>query len=228
MFIKIEVTGQLETVTGLHIGGSDSFSAIGAIDSPVIRDGRTNQPMIPGSSLKGKMRTLLAKRYNKKVASFPDNDDETILRLFGSANNKKYKAGRLIFSDMVISNEKELRNLGISGVTEIKFENNISRTTAVATPRQIERVIRGAEFPLSIIYEYYTKEEVDGSEAAKDIVSDFEVLSEGFRLLQYDYIGGSGTRGYGKICFKDLNAETVIGELDDTIIDKCNELLSKV
>lgn len=48
-------------VTGLHIGASSAFSAIGAVDSPVISDIRTNMPMIPGSSLKGKMRSLLAK-----------------------------------------------------------------------------------------------------------------------------------------------------------------------
>ena len=49
MFAKIEITGVLETETGLHIGGSDAFAAIGAVDSPVIRDTRTNMPMIPGS-----------------------------------------------------------------------------------------------------------------------------------------------------------------------------------
>lgn len=54
MFAKIEISGTIEIVTGLHIGGSSAFSAIGAVDSPVIMDTRTNQPMIPGSSLKGK------------------------------------------------------------------------------------------------------------------------------------------------------------------------------
>ena len=51
MFAKIEISGTIEIVTGLHIGGSSAFSAIGAVDSPVIMDTRTNQPMIPGSSL---------------------------------------------------------------------------------------------------------------------------------------------------------------------------------
>ena len=69
MFAKIEINGTIEIVTGLHIGGSSAFSAIGAVDSPVIKDGRTNMPMIPGSSLKGKIRTLLAKRYNNKDVS---------------------------------------------------------------------------------------------------------------------------------------------------------------
>ena len=54
MFSKIKITGTIEVLSGLHIGGSDAFAAIGAIDSPVIRDAYTDYPMIPGSSLKGK------------------------------------------------------------------------------------------------------------------------------------------------------------------------------
>ena len=78
MFAKVEITGTLEIVTGLHIGGNGAFAAIGAVDSPVIRDTRTNEPMIPGSSLKGKMRTLLAKQYNENVAKTPDDDAECL------------------------------------------------------------------------------------------------------------------------------------------------------
>ena len=69
MFAKIEITGILEVVTGLHIGGSSAFAAIGAVDSPVIKDQKTGDPVIPGSSLKGKMRSLLAKKYNVSFAS---------------------------------------------------------------------------------------------------------------------------------------------------------------
>ena len=65
MYGKIQISGQIEIMTGMHIGGSSQFSAIGAVDSPVIRDVTTSLPMIPGSSLKGKMRSLLAKKYNK-------------------------------------------------------------------------------------------------------------------------------------------------------------------
>ena len=67
MYSKIQINGVLEVVTGMHIGGSSAFSAIGAVDSPVIKDIRTNKPMVPGSSLKGKMRTLLSKKYNAAV-----------------------------------------------------------------------------------------------------------------------------------------------------------------
>ena len=87
MYAKIQITGKIEVVTGMHIGGSSAFAAIGAVDSPVIKDVRTNLPMIPGSSLKGKMRTLLAKTYNGngKMPAKPDDDDERLIRLFGSA-----------------------------------------------------------------------------------------------------------------------------------------------
>ena len=62
MFAKIEITGTIESVTGMHIGGSSEFAAIGAVDAPVIKDVKTNYPMIPGSSLKGKLRSLLARQ----------------------------------------------------------------------------------------------------------------------------------------------------------------------
>ena len=92
MYAKVEISGVIEVVTGMHIGGSSAFSAIGAVDSPVIRDVRTNLPMLPGSSLKGKMRTLLAKRYNNRVVE-PDNDADCITSLFGSAKSDSVKAG---------------------------------------------------------------------------------------------------------------------------------------
>lgn len=216
MFAKIEISGTIETVTGLHIGGSSAFSAIGAVDSPVIRDLRTNMPMIPGSSLKGKMRTLLAKKYNEGfVAKTPDEDAECLTRLFGSSTQKK--VSKVLFTDMFIGNIDELKRAGLTGQTEIKFENSIQRTTAVANPRQIERVVRGAKFPMQLIYEVTEEDE---------ILQDFQILKDGFRLLEYDYLGGNGSRGYGRIKVTDLQADVVIGEVEDSIIDKCQEILN--
>ena len=102
MLAKIEISGTLEVVTGMHIGGSSAFSAIGAVDSPVVKDTRTNQPMIPGSSLKGKMRSLLAKRYNEFKAEKPDDDAECLTDLFGSAKKGQVKTSRLLFTDMFL------------------------------------------------------------------------------------------------------------------------------
>lgn len=215
MYAKIKISGDILVKTGMHIGGSSAFAAIGAVDSPVIKDVRTNLPMIPGSSLKGKMRSLLAKEFNEAVVE-PDHDDPRIIRLFGSAKGK-VKRSRLLFSDMVLANEGELRNAGLQSMTEVKFENSISRLTAVANPRQIERAVRGSIFELDLIYEV---EETD------ELLEDMEMLAEGMKLLQYDYLGGSGSRGYGKIAFQNLEAELVVGKLDERQIEECNEILA--
>lgn len=216
MLAKIEISGTLEVVTGLHIGGSSAFSAIGAVDSPVVKDTRTNQPMIPGSSLKGKMRSLLAKRYNEFKAEKPDDDAECLTDLFGSAKKGQVKTSRLLFTDMFLENMDELKRAGLTGATEVKFENSISRATAVANPRQIERVVRGAVFPLQLIYEVEDEEKM---------IFDFKILKEGFELLEYDYLGGNGSRGYGRVKIADLEAVSVIGEVSGEILDQCNEIL---
>lgn len=124
-----------------------------------------------------------------------------------------------MFSDMFYSNKEELARVNIKHPTEVKFENTISRTTAVANPRQIERVIRGTQFSMSLIYEV---------ENEKAMLEDFKILKDGFELLKYDYLGGSGSRGYGKVRFLDLYAEPVIGEVSEDIMDQCNAVLAEV
>ncbi len=219
MFAKVEITGTLEVKTGLHIGGNGAFAAIGAVDSPVIRDVRSNDPIIPGSSLKGKLRVLLAKLYNENVAGKPDEDADCLTELFGSSKKGSVHVGRLLFSDMFLQNKEELKKQNIYHATEVKFENSINRSTAVANPRQLERVIRGAEFGLDLVYEY--KDD-------KTMLRDFEILCNGLKLLQYDYLGGSGSRGYGKVNFKNLEMYTVIGNVDENIINQCEALLADV
>ena len=220
MFAKLEITGIMDIVTGLHIGGNGAFAAIGAVDSPVIRDAVSNEPIIPGSSLKGKLRSLLAKKYNEKVASKPDDDAECIRELFGAANGSAGQVvpGRLLFSDMFLVNKNDFDKRDIRS-TEVKFENSISRTTAVANPRQIERVVRGAKFSLNLIYEVTDEDK---------LINDMTILADGLKMLQYDYLGGSGSRGYGKVKFSELNAEAVIGEVSEDAIDKCNALLNEL
>lgn len=207
---KIRFSGNLEVESGLHIGASSAFAAIGAIDSPVIKDPVTNLPIIPGSSLKGKMRTLLARSYNQRIAETPNDDDERICRLFGAStgggrDGQSPIAGRLIFRDSFLANKDELMDKGLSTFTEDKFENTINRTTMIANPRQIERVVRGSKFAFELIYDVVDPTEVD---------EDLEMILAGLKLLEFDYLGGSGSRGYGKVAFKDLKAETVFGNYD--------------
>ena len=223
MYSKIQITGVLEPKTGMHIGGSSAFSAIGAVDSPVIKDVRNGKPMVPGSSLKGKIRTLLAKKYNEAVVN-PDNDAECIRRVFGSAKkdkDNKVHASKIIVSDMFLMNEDEIRNRGIESFTEVKFENSINRATAVANPRQIERAIKGLQFGIDMIYEVENGKE-------DEVIDDIKLLAEGMKMLEYDYLGGSGSRGYGKVQFFDMTAKIVIGALDDSVVAEVNEVLAQI
>ena len=224
MYNKIKISGKIKVVTGMHIGGSSAFSAIGAVDSPVIRDKQSDLPMIPGTTLKGKLRTLMAKGFSDSVSAMigkHDDDPEIVLRLFGNAKKtvQEHRNSRLIFSDMILSNMDELKQLDIHSATEVKFENSINRLTAVANPRQIERTIRGSKFGLDIIYNV---------EEEKEIEEDFKAIKEGMLLLEYDYIGGHGSRGYGKIKINGLKVETAIGDIDSKVIDTCNKILKEV
>lgn len=207
MYSKILITGKIEVLTGLHIGGGGETSMIGAIDSPVVRDPRTKSPMIPGSSVKGKLRSLLAKDFGLSPGQKTHNQDAPeVLRLFGSSEKGKIQTSRLQISDAFFCRdlEKEFRERDIK-LTETKFENTIKRLTAEANPRQIERVTRGAKFDLHIIYNVENEAEVE---------SDFENIKKAIHLLENDYLGGGGTRGNGRVAFDVVEVKTVVGDYD--------------
>ena len=212
--MKLVIEGTIVLKTGMHIGGSSDFSAIGAVDSPVVRDTLTRLPLIPGSSLKGKMRYLLAKEMNNGILlNEPNNDQDEILRLFGSSEKDKIRRARLKFNDIKLSNLAELETFNVSS-TEVKFENTIDRKTAVANPRQIERVIAGSKFDFEIFYNL---------DDIKEVEKDFENIKQGFDLLEFDYLGGHGTRGSGRIAFENLSVITAVGNFEK--IDTLNEIL---
>jgi CRISPR-associated RAMP protein, csm3 family len=223
MYSKIKITGTINVETGMHIGASDGFSVIGAVDSPVAKDAVSRIPYIPGSSLKGKIRSLVAKAYSDSgiVPKFNDQADK-VTRLFGAGagNNNHPKPSRLIFSDMIMENIEELKKNGVEDGTEVKEENTINPITAEANPRQIERVVRGAKFPLTIIYNAEKEHE-------EEMLEDIETLALGLKLLSYDYIGGHGSRGYGRVTIDNINADCVVGDINKEILDKCNELLKR-
>ena len=149
---KVIIEGKIEVLTGLHIGTSGDFSAIGAVDNIVIRDTVTNKPMIPGSSLKGKMRYLLARtKYNTSIELKNIKEEhESIKRLFGSSD--PVVVSRLQFQDSLLA----VKNFGKIEFdlpyTEIKYENTIDRATGEANPRQQERVPAGSEFDFKLVY----------------------------------------------------------------------------
>lgn len=217
MYGKILIKSKLTVLTGMHIGGSNTFSAIGTVDSVVIKDAMTKLPMIPGSSLKGKLRTLLARSLSNKIKLDEcNNDSPEVKRLFGSSSKPIVKS-RLQFADAFLTNAARLNELG--GASEIKFENTISRITSVANPRQIERVVRGAEFELNLVYDIDQQAEVE---------ADFNNLAKAFKLLHMDYLGGHGTRGYGKVKLSDFNVKIIEGDADKLNVDMLSQILKGV
>ena len=217
---KLIINGTIKLITGLHIGTSGDFSAIGAVDTIVIRDSVTNKPIIPGSSLKGKMRYLLARtKYNSSL-ELEDikKEDNSIKRLFGSSD--PVVTSRLQFQDILLSDKsiEELKDAEFDlPYTEIKYENTIDRTTGIANPRQLERVPAGSEFDFKIVYNIEKIEEIN--EYMENILLMIDVLED-------DYLGGHGTRGYGRIKFKNfsLNIKTYTEENEKELASIKNEL----
>jgi len=80
--------------------------------------------------------------------------------------------------------------------TEIKWENVINRIKGTAEhPRQMERIPAGAEFSLEFVINIF-----QGDDENKL----YELFEKGIKLLEDDYLGGSGSRGYGQIKIKDI------------------------
>lgn len=205
---KFIITGEIKCETGLHIGGSKTALDIGGIDLNVIKTAN-GIPYIPGSSLKGKLRSMLAREEGSEN---PKNDSDTIKEIFGDSPAGKDDPGkitRLIVRDSLLKNSDEMLNkegdftdLELD-YTEGKWENTIDRKSGTAgSPRQIERVPAGAIFSFEIVYDIYDDKAND--KFKKEI--HLEEIKKALRLLQDDYLGGSGSRGYGKIVFKNLSA----------------------
>lgn len=193
---KIVIKSTLEVVTGLHIGGSKENVEIGGIDNPVIKVAtRRNQPYIPGSSLKGKMRSLLEQINGAtKVGG-----NEEVNNLFGFAEKDKSQPSKLIVRDAYLKDESvaELENAPLDmPYTENKFENTIDRVKGKAEhPRQSERVPAGAVFDVEMIVNVW---DTDNKDAL------LKLLKQGISLIENDYLGGSGSRGYGQVKFGEL------------------------
>lgn len=201
---KIKITTTIELLTGLHIGGSKENVEIGGIDLPVIKLAtKENQPYIPGSSLKGKMRCLLEQANGIVKHGDVGDDDGAIRKLFGfTEGNKNAQPSRLIVRDAMLTAESKAKledsdNLDMP-FTENKFENTIDRVKGTAgSPRQIERVPAGAEFNAEFVINVWddSKEE-----------TMLKTFKDGIAMITNDYLGGSGSRGYGQIIFKNWKA----------------------
>lgn len=224
---KHVIHSKIKVLTGLHIGGPTTGLNIGGVDNIVIKDVE-GKPYIPGSSLKGKMRSLLEKSEGlakERVWVVKDevsihmcnNSNCIVCSIFGRTSGKhtlvdkkeeekdilitNVTPTRLIVRDVFLDPttlEKFREKLDFEW-TEVKWENVIDRVTSQATPRQIERVPPNAIFgtdeePFEMIYNVFNNKDKE----------NLKYVFKAMKLLEQDYLGGSGTRGYGKIKFIEL------------------------
>lgn len=223
---RVFITFDILAETGLHIGGSDSGIEIGGVDKTVIRNPLTNQPYIPGSSLKGKMRSLLEKYHglaqNQRIGQgyIHSCTDKTqypgceVCQVFGVPGERDFSTPtRLVVRDTPLDPDsaKKLNSTGRTDLpyTEIKTEVSIDRVTSAANPRQMERVPAGAVFgKAELVYSIY---DGDDCSAAKD-VERLKTVFEGLQLLEDDYLGGLGSRGSGKVSLQGIQVSLRGGE----------------
>lgn len=200
------IKGEIVCKTGLHIGGSNDNIDIGGTDTVVIRDSVTDLPFIPGSSLKGKLRSLLELNDKDSAQSVINNKGKpstdvncVAAQIFGVSADKgeglDYPT-RIIVRDsfpteesIALWNDQEEIIRG----TELKYENTLNRINSSAMPRNLERIPKGSKFNFEIIFSVY---DVDD----ENISSVFEAMA----LLEDNCLGGSGSRGYGKIAFENI------------------------
>lgn len=197
---KIVYTGTITLKTGMHIGGTNAALNIGGPDKFVVRNPINNVPYIPGSSLKGKMRSLVEIYNGETDEGKPTNDPTSKAgALFGvSGDSKNSRPSRLIVRDAELDTSScDFSNTDLP-YTESKTEVAINRITAKSMPRTFERVPAGAQFKLSMILNIFEGED---EEALK------QTLKQAIRLLQDDYLGGHGSRGYGQVEFSELKEE---------------------
>jgi len=208
------LSGVILVRTGLHIGVGRDTLEIGGVDSPVIKHPHSLEPYIPGSSIKGKVRCLMewlfdcvqadGKVYGTAEEEYPSSDP--ILRIFGTTH-KNWRGGpaRALFADAPLNAawRDDILNRGLP-LTEDKAEVVIDRIQGKAQegigPRHMERVPAGAKFDLEILFKEYS---VDGDGGATDREC-LNWLLAGLRLLEQDALGGSGSRGYGRVKFTNL------------------------
>jgi CRISPR-associated protein Csm3 len=206
--------GRFECKTGLHIGGSKEKLDIGGVDAPVLRDPRTRYPYVPGSSLKGKLRSLLEFATGNVPEEGTPSTERDIVRLFGIGVNEKDKESpdfipklryvgpsRLIVRDACADEEtiEWWKKLDTDLLyTEYKSENSVNRITAAANPRFVERVAAGSRFEFELIYTAYALPEGDHKE---EVAIDLANLRLALLMLEHNFLGKSGSRGYGRIEF---------------------------
>lgn len=209
LYGRIILDGNIVALSGLHIGGSPGALAIGGVDLPVIRNGVNQQPYIPGSSLKGKMRSLWEKAcgatQNRSIGKNvsihacekkPEYDACPVCQIYGTLGQSDAAfPTRIVVRDVPLDVESLANAKTDLPFSEVKWEAAIDRVTSAATPRQIERVPAGARFHnMQIVFNVFD---------AGDHERFLDVLTA-LQLVEDDYLGGHGSRGSGRVRFDDL------------------------
>ncbi len=214
LYGRVIITAEIRALTGLHIGSSSTGMEIGGLDKAVIRNPFDGRPYIPGSSLRGKMRS-----QTEKVRGLPQNNPIGQVKIHTCKHTEEYHANggcpvchvfgvpaelgysgptRLIVRDVRLSDPSaealdrantELR------YAEIKTEVAIDRVTSAASPRSLERVPAGAVFgPAELVFSIYEAADFDR----------LKIVVDALQLVEDDYLGGGGSRGSGKVCFGNI------------------------
>ena len=222
---KLILEGEMHCETGLHIGAGKGSLEIGGSDNPVVKDAH-GRPYIPGSSLRGKIRSLLEQYSGAAVPSElvylsrrkgqevrihqSDRPDDEICLLFGR------NAGRMerVTGDPLDSHNATPARLAvfdapleIESITPPMRENLDDELTEVKNENAIDRITSQAN--------PRTLERVPAGARFRvrfimDLLCDedaplFSHLLQGMRLLEDDALGGGGSRGSGRVRFSNLN-----------------------
>lgn len=206
---QIIINGVMTVVSGLAIGGTKDDIGIQAKDNPIIRNPLTKSPYIPGSSIKGKMRSLFESSGLAKGNRFPcgcGNDNCIVCKLFGAHKNTDAKSGvpRLIFRDATLTDAFE----NVEGVVELKTETAIDRTTGTASKsslRQKERISAGVKLNYEIVV---LVTDTDNADELQNFVE------KGLRMIEATGLGSKITAGYGKVDFGIGNADYKVTKKD--------------
>lgn len=204
------IKGKILVMTGLHIGASNSNIEIGGLDNPIIKDPLpgSGAPYIPGSSLKGKLRSLIETKEGKYVKDGKrkgnpcdcGDKDCPVCPVFGtSAATRSADLGptRVVVRDSHLAKKWKDKFENGDLPMEVKYENAINRITGEANPRPLERVPAGVEFDLNITFKVF-----EG-----DPDSYFKTIVQAMRLLELDALGGAGSRGCGQIKFIEITID---------------------
>jgi len=225
-----KISAKIVLESGLHIGAGATELRIGGTDNPVVKHPHTNEPYIPGSSIKGKVRSLLEMQsgllpiaksgkplgtsiLKKNLDDRQKKIATSILKLFGVSGaddqaNVEIGPCRASFADAFLSEEsrREVRARQLS-YFEVKSENSIDRIRGVAeNPRFTERVVSGLKFDFSV-----SLKEMEGDEEL------LPILLKGLKLLEHDALGGSGSRGYGRVTFQ-FDDEDIQKQFDEVTL----------